>query len=160
MRKLNLADAFRLSRLLAKANAKEVVANALKTGQKAAAERREMLLNLKKQYDTAPAGAEKNDIARRLNIALKDDSAMYAIGIDAAVELLDCAAAQGVEDEVYRFLSPVTGIPEVEIAEMPLDKFAGMLRELMAANNMKNFFTSPPGTSAPSSTDSTADTGK
>ncbi len=158
MRKLNLADSFRLSRLLAKANAKEVVAEALKAGQKSAEARRETLLTLKKQYDSATDEAEKADAARRLNVAVKDKSVQYVIGIDAAVELLDCAAAEGVEEEFYKFLSPIVGIPAAEIAEMNMEDFLVIARELISGNNVKSFFTSQPETFALSGTGSTADT--
>ena len=143
MRNLIVADIQRFSSMVEAAGVREIVADGLKRGASEAASKREVLLDLNRQLGEAKDKAKRDDIMRRLMTAQKDDMGLYRVGIDVAMQVLTAAAKKGVMDCVYKFLSPIFELSQEELAELPLEKFAPMLKQLAAENNLADFFDLP-----------------
>lgn len=110
MRKLNLTDVFRFSRLVKTSGMKDLVANIL---HKAAEVKSKETIN---------------------------DSDLYAIGIDAFMSIVDVAAQKGVESSVYEFLAPVWEMTPDEVANLSLEAVVENLRKMFAENDFSTFF--------------------
>lgn len=110
MRKLNLTDVFRFSRLVKDSGLRDTVSDTLKAVAEVKAK---------------PA---------------VNDGDLYNIGIDAFMSVVDMAAKKGVESSVYEFLAPVWGVGTDEVANMDLDTVAANLREMIAMNDFSAFF--------------------
>lgn len=160
MRPLTLADAFRFSRLLAAAGAKETVTAALRQVAESAGQKRETLLRLRRAVDDIPAEdkAGREDAMRRYLTEKADNTALYYIGVDAGVALLEQAAGQGVEGLCYAFLAPVLEVTAAEVAAMPLAELAPQIREMLEGNDFGRFFDSPSATSEGARSGCTGDT--
>lgn len=143
MRKLIVADIQRFSTMVEAAGVREIIADGLKRGAAEAANKRGLLLGLKRQLDEARGDAQRDDIMRRLMTAQKDDMGLYRVGIDVAMQVLTAAAKKGVMDCVYQFLSPIFEMPQKALEELPLEEFAPLLRKLAKENNLSDFFDLP-----------------
>lgn len=143
MRKLIVADIQRFSTMVEAAGVREIIADGLKRGASEAAHKRELLLDLKRQLDEAKDAAKRDDIMRRLMTAQRDDTGLYRVGIDVAMQVLTAAAKKGVMDCVYQFLAPIFEIPQKELEELPLEDFVPLLRQLAKENNLSDFFSLP-----------------
>ena len=143
MRKLIVADIQRFSTMVESAGVREIIADGLKRGAAEAANKRELLLKLKRELDEAKDAPQRDDVMRRLMTAQKDDMGFYRVGIDVAMQVLTVAAKKGVMDCVYKFLSPIFELSQEELAELPLEEFAPMLKQLAAENNLADFFDLP-----------------
>lgn len=143
MRKLIVDDIQRFSTMVEAAGVREIIADGLKRGAAEAANKRELLLKLKRELDEAKDAPQRDDVMRRLMTAQKDDMGFYRVGIDVAMQVLTVAAKKGVMDCVYKFLSPIFELSPEELAELPLEEFAPMLKQLAAENNLADFFDLP-----------------
>ena len=143
MRKLIVADIQRFSTMVEAAGVREIIADGLKRGAAEAANKRGLLLGLKRQLDEARGDAQRDDIMRRLMTAQRDDMGLYRVGIDVAMQVLTAAAKKGVMDCVYRFLAPIFEMPEQALEELPLEDFVPLLRQLAKENNLSDFFDLP-----------------
>lgn len=143
MRKLIVADIQRFSTMVEAAGVREIIADGLKRGAAEAANKRELLLKLKRELDEAKDDAHRGDTMRRLMTAQRDDMGLYRVGIDVAMQVLTAAAKKGVMDCVYQFLGPIFEMPQQALAELPLEEFAPMLKQLAAENNLADFFDLP-----------------
>lgn len=143
MRKLIVEDIQRFSTMVEAAGVREIIADGLKRGAAEAANKRGLLLALKRQLDEAKEGPQRDDVMRRLMTVQRYDTGLYRIGIDVAMQVLTAAAKKGVMDCVYKFLSPIFEIPPEKLAVMPLEEFAPMLRQLAEKNNLADFFNLP-----------------
>ena len=143
MRKLIVADIQRFSTMVEAAGIREIIAEGLKRGAAEAASKREALLDLKRQLDEAKDAAQRDDIMRRLMTAQKDDMGLYRVGIDVAMQVLTAAGKKGVMDCVYQFLAPIFELSLAQLADLPLDEFTPMLKQLAAENNLADFFDLP-----------------
>lgn len=143
MRKLIVADIQRFSTMVEAAGVRKIIADGLKRGAAEAANKRELLLELKRQLDNAENAAQRDDTMRRLMTAQKDDTGLYRVGIDVAMQVLTAAAEKGVMDCVYEFLGPIFEIPRQELEELPLEDFVPLLRQLAKENNLSDFFSLP-----------------
>lgn len=143
MRKLIVADIQRFSTMVEAAGVREIIADGLKRGAAEAANKRELLLDLKRQLDEAKDDAQRDDTMRRLLTAQKDDMGFYSVGIDVAMQVLTVAAKKGVMDCVYQFLSPIFEMPRQKLEELPLEDFVTLLRHLAEENNLSDFFALP-----------------
>lgn len=143
MRKLIVADIQRFSTMVEAAGVREIIADGLKRGAAEAASKRELLLKLKRELDEAKDDAQRDDTMRRLMTAQRDDMGLYRVGIDVAMQVLTAAAKKGVMDCVYKFLSPIFELSQEELAELPLEEFAPLLRKIAEENKLSDFFTLP-----------------
>ena len=143
MRKLIVDDIQRFSTMVDAAGVREIIADGLKRGAAEAANKRELLLKLKRELDEAKDAPKRDDVMRRLMTAQKDDMGFYRVGIDVAMQVLTAAAKKGVMDCVYKFLAPIFEISPEELAKMPLEEFAPMLKQLAEKNNLADFFGLP-----------------
>lgn len=143
MRKLIVADIQRFSTMVEAAGVREIIADGLKRGAAEAASKRELLLKLKRELDEAKDDAQRDDTMRRLMTAKRDDMGLYRVGIDVAMQVLTAAAKKGVMDCVYKFLSPIFELSQEELAELPLEEFAPLLRKIAEENKLSDFFTLP-----------------
>lgn len=143
MRKLIVEDIQRFSTMVEAAGVREIIADGLKRGAAEAANKRGLLLALKRQLDEAKNGPHRDDVMRRLMTAQKDDIGLYRVGIDVAMQVLTATAKKGVMDCVYKFLSPIFEISPEELKKLPLEEFAPMLKQLAAENNLADFFDLP-----------------
>lgn len=110
MRKLNLTDVFRFSRLVKTSGMKDLVSEIL--------------------HRTSEVKA-KDAVS---------DTDLYAVGIDAFMFILDVAAQKNVESDVYNFLAPVWEMTADEVANLSLEKVAENLRKMFAENDFAAFF--------------------
>ena len=143
MRKLIVADIQRFSTMVEAAGVREIIADGLKRGAAESANKREVLLELKRQLDDAKDAAQRDDTMRRLMTAQKDDTGLYRVGIDVAMQVLTAAAKKGVMDCVYQFLAPIFEMPQKTLEELPLKDFVPLLRQLAKENNLSDFFDLP-----------------
>ena len=143
MRKLIVADIQRFSSMVEAAGVREIIADGLKRGAAEAANKRGLLLGLKRQLDEARGDAQRDDIMRRLMTVQKDDTGLYLVGIDVAMQVLTAAAKKGVMDCVYQFLSPIFEMPCQALEELPLKDFVPLLRQMAKENNLSDFFDLP-----------------
>lgn len=143
MRKLIVADIQRFSSIVEAAGVRDIIADGLKRGAAEAANKRGLLLGLKRQLDEARGDAQRDDIMRRLMTVQKDDMGLYRVGIDVAMQVLTAAAKKGVMDCVYQFLTPIFEMPRQKLEELPLEDFVPLLRQLAAENNLSDFFGLP-----------------
>lgn len=143
MRKLIVADIQRFSTMVEAAGVREIIADGLKRGAAEAANKRGLLLGLKRQLDEARGDAQRDDIMRRLLTAQKDDMGFYQVGIDVAMQVLTVAAKKGAMDCVYQFLAPIFEMPREALEELPLEDFVPLLRQLAKENNLSDFFDLP-----------------
>lgn len=143
MRKLIVADIQRFSTMVEAAGVREIIADGLKRGAAEAANKRGLLLGLKRQLDEARGDAQRDDIMRRLLTVQKDDMGLYRVGIDVAMQVLTAAAKKGVMDCVYQFLAPIFEIPGEELEELPLEDFVPLLRQMAKENKLSDFFDLP-----------------
>ena len=143
MRELIVADIQRFSTMVDAAGVREIIADGLKRGASEAANKRGLLLDLKRQLDEAKDSAQRDDIMRRLMTVQKDDTGLYRVGIDVAMQVLTASAKKGVMDCVYQFLSPIFEMPRDALEELPLEDFVPLLRQLAKENNLSDFFTLP-----------------
>ena len=140
MRKLIVDDIQRFATMVEAAGVREIIADGLKRGASEAANKRGLLLGLKRQLDEAKEGAQRDDIMRRLMTVQKDDMGLYRVGIDVAMQVLTAAAKKGVMDCVYQFLAPIFEMPREELEELPMEDFVPLLRQLAKENNLSDFF--------------------
>ena len=110
MRKLNLTDVFRFSRLVKTSGMRDLVSSVLHKA----------------------AEAKTNGSV--------SDSDLYAIGIDAFMSIVDVAAQKGVESSVYDFLAPVWEMTAEDVANLSLESVAENLRKMFAENDFSTFF--------------------
>lgn len=143
MRKLIVADIQRFSTMVEAAGVREIIADGLKRGAAEAANKRELLLKLKRELDEAKDDAQRDDTMRRLMTAQNDDMGLYRVGIDVAMQVLTAAARKGVMDCVYQFLAPIFEMPKQELEELPLEEFAPLLRKIAEENKLSDFFSLP-----------------
>ena len=143
MRKLILADVPRFAAMVEAAGVREIVADGLKRGAAEAVKKQEQLLRLKRALDEATEPAARDDIMRQMMTAQKDDTGLYRVGIDVGMQVLAVTAQKGVLDSVYDFLAPITEMEREALAEMPLEDFAKLLRQLLAENDFGSFFGVP-----------------
>ena len=143
MRKLIVADIQRFSTMVEAAGVREIIADGLKRASTEAANKRGLVLGLKRQLDEAKEGAQRDDIMRRLMTVQKDDMGFYRVGIDVSMQVLTAAAKKGVMDSVYNFLSPIFEMPRQALAELPLEDFVPLLRQMAKENNLSDFFDLP-----------------
>lgn len=144
MRKLIVADIQRFSTMVEAAGVREIIADGLKRGAAEAANKRELLLKLKRELDEAKDAAQRDDVMRRLMTAQRDDMGLYRVGIDVAMQVLTAAAKKGVMDSVYDFLAPIFEMPQQALLQaMPLEDFVPLLRQLAKENNFSDFFDLP-----------------
>lgn len=148
MRKLNLTDVFRFSRLVKTSGMKDLVSNILhkaaetKTRQKpvmdAEAIGRELRFAISSDNTT---DADIGSAAIRLCAdSSSSDSDLYNIGIDAFLSIVDVAAQKGVEASVYDFLAPVWEMTPDEVSSLSLEAVADNLRKMFAENDFAAFF--------------------
>lgn len=153
MRKLNLTDVFRFSRLVKTAGMKDLVANILHNAA-------EVKARQKVSMDAAAIGRELSFAAgnaegdnSRLNYEAIGTKAMqlcadrsssdldlYTVGINAFLSIVDVAAQKGVESSVYDFLAPVWEMTADDVANMSLEAVAQNLRKMFAENDFAAFF--------------------
>lgn len=143
MRKLIVADIQRFSTMVETAGVREIIADGLKRGAAEAANKRELLLKLKRELDEAKDAPQRDDVMRRLMTAQKDDMGFYRVGIDVAMQVLTAAAKKGVMDCVYQFLAPIFEMTQQEMEELPLEEFAPLLRKIAEENKLSDFFSLP-----------------
>ena len=143
MRKLIVADIQRFSTMVEAAGVREIIADGLKRGAAEAANKREVLLELKRKLDEAKDDAQRDDTMRRLMTAQKDDMGLYRVGIDVAMQVLTAAAKKGVMDCVYQFLAPIFEMPQQALEELPLEDFVPLLRKIAEENKLSDFFSLP-----------------
>lgn len=143
MRKLIVEDIQRFSAMVEAAGVREIIADGLKRGAAEAANKRGLLLGLKRQLDEARGDAQRDDIMRRLLTVQKDDMGLYRVGIDVAMQVLTAAAKKGVMDCVYQFLAPIFEMPRQKLEELPLKDFVPLLRQMAKENNLSDFFDLP-----------------
>ena len=143
MRELIVADIQRFATMVEAAGVREIIADGLKRGAAEAANKRELLLKLKRELDEAKDAPQRDDVMRRLMTAQRDDMGLYRVGIDVAMQVLTAAAKKGVMDCVYKFLSPIFEISPEELEALPLEEFAPLLRQLAEKNNLADFFGLP-----------------
>ena len=143
MRKLIVSDIQRFSTLVEAAGVREIIADGLKRGAAEAANKREALLDLKRQLDEAKDNAQRDDTMRRLMTAQRDDMGLYRVGIDVAIQVLTAAAKNGVMDCVYQFLAPIFEMPQQALEELPLEEFVPLLRKIAKENKLSDFFSLP-----------------
>lgn len=124
MRKLNLTDVFRFSRLVKASGMRDVVSNTLHAVADAKAR--------------AKADAKDGELVGKT--AKVGDSDLYAIGIDAFMSIVDMAAQKGVEESVYEFLAPVWEMTTEQVSNMSLEAVAENLRRMFAENDFSVFF--------------------
>ena len=140
MRKLIVEDIQRFSTMVEAAGVREIIADGLKRGAAEAANKRGLLLALKRQLDEAKEGPQRDDVMRRLMTVQKDETGLYRVGIDVAMQVLTAAAKKGVTDCVYKFLSPIFELSPEKLAVMPLEEFAPLLRKIAEENKLSDFF--------------------
>lgn len=143
MRKLIVDDIQRFATMVEAAGVREIIADGLKRGAAEAANKRGLLLDLKRQLDEAKDNAQRDDVMRRLMTAQKDDMGLYRVGIDVAMQVLTAAAKKGVMDCVYQFLAPIFEMPRQALEELSLKDFVPLLRQLAKENNLSDFFALP-----------------
>ena len=143
MRKLNVSDIYRFSVMVERANVREIIGDGLKRGAEEAMKKRNQLLRLKRALDEAKEQAERDDIMRQLMTTQKDDTGLYRVGIDVAMQVLTAASKNGVVDCIYDFLAPIFEVEQASLAAMPLDVFAKELKKLLKENNFQDFFDLP-----------------
>ena len=143
MRELIVSDIQRFSTMVEAAGVREIIADGLKRGAAEAANKRGLLLGLKRQLDEARGDAQRDDIMRRLMTVQKDDMGLYRVGIDVAMQVLTAAAKKGVMDCVYQFLAPILEMSQQTLEELPLEDFVPLLRKLAKENNLSDFFNLP-----------------
>ena len=143
MRKLIVADIQRFSTMVEAAGVREIIADGLKRAATEAANKRGLVLGLKRQLDEAKEGAQRDDIMRRLMTVQKDDMGLYRVGIDVSMQVLTAAAKKGVMDCVYQFLAPIFEMPQQALEELPLEEFVPLLRQMAKENNLSDFFNLP-----------------
>lgn len=110
MRKLNLTDVFRFSRLVKSSGMKDLVSDIL---------------------HRASEVKSKEAVS---------DSDLYAVGIDAFMSILDVAAQKNVESDIYGFLAPVWEMTSDEVANLSLETVVENLRKMFAENDFTAFF--------------------
>lgn len=112
MRKLNLSDVFRFARMMKATKAGPVL---------------EELLAM------ASTEGEKHG---------KDggDDWLTDVGIRGFLRLLDCAAEQGAETAVYKFLAPVWEVEEKVLMDMTLETVIANVSQMFRENDMPGFF--------------------
>lgn len=139
MRLLTLDDGFKLARILALSGARKAVRDSLISASKAGEEKRERLLALRAQADTA-TGAEQEALRLRYKTLAADESELTRIGVDAAMEIMECASVKGVSALVYDFLAGVMETDSAAVAAMPLPEVAGAIKEILKNNDVSSFF--------------------
>lgn len=155
MRKLNLTDVFRFSRLVKAAGLKGVIRDVLKTAAEAKQNRKPVLsapelgfavCDIVTREFTAEGSGEPNytliggEVATLLESQKQDDSVLYAAGIDGFMTIIEAAAEKGVESAVYAFLAPVWEMSETQLAETTLETVIANLQQMFAENDMMRFF--------------------
>jgi|SRR5690625_159556 len=70
----------------------------------------------------------------------EDDDDVNNLGIDVMFAIVEACANEGIEDEIYKFLSGPFEMDPKEIESMDLDKLINMLKQLAEENDLKRFF--------------------
>lgn len=154
MRKLNLTDVFRFSRLVKAAGLKSVIRDVLKTAAEAKQNRKPVLSAPElgfavRDIVTRELAADDgepnytligNEVATILETQKQDDSVLYAAGIDGFMTIIEAAAEKGVETAVYEFLAPVWEMSKEQLAETTLETVVANLQQMFAENDMMRFF--------------------
>ena len=112
MRKLNLSDVFRFSRLLRATKATPVIEELL-----------------------AMASIEGEKHGKE-----SGDDWLTDVGVRGFLRLLDCAAEQGAESAVYKFLAPVWEVEEKALMDMTLETVVANMAQMFRENDMLGFF--------------------
>lgn len=141
MRKLCLQDTFRFARLMKVTKSKDAIAGILKNIQEAKKERKTVLDALRVDL-LAADDAEKPIIQKALEEAQKDEDWVVSVGIDAFLIILECAAENGAEEAVYKFLAPVWEMKPEEVAALSLEAFADNIKQMVSENDFRRFFDS------------------
>lgn len=141
MRKLCLEDTFRFARLMRVTKSKEAIAGINKSIQKAKKERKAILDGLRAGLLEADE-TERPIIERALEEAKRDNDWLESLGIDVFLVILDCAAENGAEEAVYRFLAPVWEKTTEEVAAMSIESCVEAVKKMVAENDFSCFFAS------------------
>ena len=141
MRKLCLQDTFRFARLMKVTKSKEAIAGILNNIQAAKKERKAVLDGLRAELLEADE-AEKPIIQKALEEAKKDEDWVVSVGIDAFLIILECAAENGAEEAVYKFLGPVWEMKPEEVAAMSIEACIEAVKKMVAENDFARFFDS------------------
>lgn len=110
MRKLNLTDVFRFSRLVKSSGMKDLVSEILHRASEVKAN------------------------------GTVSESDLYAVGIDAFMSILDVAAQKNVESDIYGFLAPVWEMTAEEVANLSIEAVVQNLRKMFSENDFSTFF--------------------
>lgn len=148
MRKLNLTDVFRFSRLVKTSGMKDLVSNILHNAAEAKARQKPVMdaETIGKTLRTDLSDENTTDAAigataiRLCSERANNDSDLYSIGIDAFMSIVDVAAKNGVESSVYEFLAPVWEMTADEVANLSLETVVENLRKMFAENDFAAFF--------------------
>lgn len=155
MRKLNLTDVFRFSRLVKAADLKGIIRDVLNTAAEAKQKRKPALsaqelgfavCDIVTREFAAEDSGEPNysliggEVERILSEQTQDDSVLYAAGIDGFMTIIEAAAEKGVERAVYEFLAPVWEISETQLANTSLETVISNLQQMFSENDMMRFF--------------------
>lgn len=111
MRKLQTQDVFKMARIIKTANIRDSVQQAIKDGLKA-------------------QDAEDKE----------KESAMYEIGINVFMQLLDACSDPKLEDQVYDFLGGIFESSPEDVKKLSLDGMIENVKKVIEQNNIKNFF--------------------
>lgn len=154
MRKLNLTDVFRFSRLVKAAGLKGVIRDVLNTAAEAKQSRKPVLSAPELGFavcdivtrEFAAEGGEPNytligsEVATILEAQKQDDSVLYAAGIDGFMTIIEAAAEKGTEKAVYEFLAPVWEVSVEELCAMTLETVLSNLQRMFKENDFTAFF--------------------
>lgn len=141
MRKLCLQDTFRFARLMKLTKSKELVSSIVETIGIEQQKRKRLLDQISKKLEEAPDD-EKASIKASLEATKADNEWMTKVGIDAFLSILECAAENGVEDSVYRFLAPVWETKPEDVAAMSIEACIDNIKQMVAENDFLRFFDS------------------
>lgn len=141
MRKLCLEDTFRFARLMRVTKSKEAISGIKKSIQEAKKEQKAILDGLRAGLLEADE-TERPIIERALEEAKRDNDWLESLGIDVFFVILDCAAENGAEEAVYRFLAPVWEKTTEEVASMSIESCVEAVKQMVAENDFSCFFTS------------------
>lgn len=118
MRKLNLSDVFRFSRMVKATKAAPVVEELLA-----------MASSEQEKHRQADSGQQADS-----------DAWLIDVGIRGFLRLLDCASEQGAESAVYKFLAPVWEMEEKTLMDMTLETVIANMAQMFRENDMLGFF--------------------
>lgn len=141
MRKLNITDVFRFSRMMMVTKSRETVRDILYNLDIEKQKRKNMLKSLREKA-AGMEGEERAAFEATILATEKDNDWMTRVGIDAAMAIMECAANEGAEKAVCRFLAPVWEMDEDAVGALSIEAFVENLRRMLAENDFKTFFDS------------------